>query len=263
MIIAQVILRLPAMNGHFKMCSFPTCCGGGGVWPPFASHSATWVFPMEFLDWSDCGLWSHGPLILDGCANLLYRILVQMGRTGTRCRKRASQICPAGDMSGEHAGHAGTGTFSASLHHYYAATWGDEQHDSGSQRLAMVSLWVQKVINEIHLFSMALTCACPYINHTVSTGHLVHNVDISKLLTHTNAIRLVKCLGGWSQTVLEVKPLDGEVLECGYMSSGVLKLGGGTAKFPESPLEMAYDREMNIQFVGKRSVASLCNNGAP
>lgn len=30
--------------------------------------------------------------------------------------------------------------------------------------------------------------------------------------------------------------------------------------FSETPLEMAYDRGMNIQFVGKSSVASLCNN---
>lgn len=59
-----------------------------------------------------------------------------------------------------------------------------------------------------------------------------------------------------------MKPLNEEVLECGYMLSGVLKLGGCTAKFSETPLVMAYDREMNIQFVGKRSVASLCNNGA-
>lgn len=56
----------------------------------------------------------------------------------------------------------------------------------------MVALWVQKAINKIHLFSLAITCACPYHNPTVTTGQLIHNVDISKLLSHTTAIHLVK-----------------------------------------------------------------------
>ncbi len=58
--------------------------------------------------------------------------------TGTCCRirrSRASQTCSMGDMSGEYAGHARTGMFSASrivyrslqhgAVHYHAATWGD------------------------------------------------------------------------------------------------------------------------------------------
>ncbi len=48
------------------------------------------------------------------------------------------------------------------------------------------------------------------------------------------------CLGGWSQTILEVKMLDVEVLGwCGYMWSAVVRLVGCTAKFSETPLEMA------------------------
>ncbi len=51
--------------------------------------------------------------------------------------------------------------------------------------------------------------------------------------------------GGWSQTILEVKMLDVEVLDwCGYTWSVL----GCTVKFSEKPLEMAYGREMNIQF---------------
>ncbi len=62
------------------------------------------------------------------------------------------------------------------------------------------------------------------------------------------------CPGGWSQTILEVKTLDVEVLGwCGYMCSAVVRLVGCTAKFSETPLETTYGREMNIQFTGNSS----------
>ncbi len=63
------------------------------------------------------------------------------------------------------------------------------------------------------------------------------------------------CLGGCSQTILEVKMLDVEVLGwCGCMWSVVVRPVGCTAKFSETPLEMANGREMNIQFTGNSSV---------
>ncbi len=51
------------------------------------------------------------------------------------------------------------------------------------------------------------------------------------------------CPGGWSQTILEVKMLDVEVLDwCGYTWSAVERPVGCTAKFSETPLETAYGR---------------------
>ncbi len=35
------------------------------------------------------------------------------------------------------------------------------------------------------LCSLSITYSCPYHNPTATMGHLIHNVDISKLLTHT------------------------------------------------------------------------------
>ncbi len=68
------------------------------------------------------------------------------------------------------------------------------------------------------------------------------------------------CPGGWSQTILEVKMLDVEVLGwCGYMGSAVVKPVGCTAKFSEMPLETAYGREMNIQFTGNSSGGHSCS----
>ncbi len=46
------------------------------------------------------------------------------------------------------------------------------------------------------------------------------------------------CPGGWSQTILEVKMLDVEVLGwCGYTWSAVVRPVECTAKFSETPLE--------------------------
>ena len=69
------------------------------------------------------------------------------------------------------------------------------------------------------------------------------------------------CPGGWSQTILEVKMLDVEVLGwCGYTWSAVVRPVGSTAKI--SPLEMAYSKEMNIQFTGNSSGGHSCSQHA-
>ncbi len=60
------------------------------------------------------------------------------------------------------------------------------------------------------------------------------------------------CPGGWSQMILEVKMLDVEVLGlCGYTWSAVVRPVGWTAKFSETPLEMAYG-----SFPGSASASS-------
>ncbi len=71
------------------------------------------------------------------------------------------------------------------------------------------------------------------------------------------------CPGGWSQTILEVKILNVEILGwCGYMWSAVVRRVGCTAKFSETPLETAYGREMNIQLIGNSSGGHSCSQHA-
>ncbi len=71
------------------------------------------------------------------------------------------------------------------------------------------------------------------------------------------------CLGSWSQTILEVKMLDVEVLDwCGYTWYAVVRPVGYIAKFSETPLEMAYGIEMNIQFTGNSSGGHSCSQHA-
>ncbi len=69
----------------------------------------------------------------------------------------------------------------------------DEWHNngiSGSQDLVTVSLCIQNAINKVHLCSLSITYTCPYHNPTADMGHSIHNVDISKPLTHTTPYTL-------------------------------------------------------------------------
>ncbi len=77
---------------------------------------------------------------------------------------------------------------------------------------------------------------------------------VSDSLCRNYLVMQTDCCSSWSQTILEVKMLDVEVLGwCGYTWSAVVRIGGCTAKFSETPLETAYGREMNIKFSGNSS----------
>ncbi len=60
----------------------------------------------------------------------------------------------------------------------------DKWHNNGPQDLITVSLCIQNAINKIHLCTLSITYTCPYHNPTATMGHSIHNVDISKPLTH-------------------------------------------------------------------------------
>ncbi len=86
---------------------------------------------------------------------------------------------------------------------------------------------------------------------------------VSDSLSRNTLVMQTDCSSSWSQTILEVKMLDVEVLGwCGYTWSAVLRPVGCTAKFSETPLETAYGREMNIQFTGNSSSGHSCNQHA-
>ena len=71
------------------------------------------------------------------------------------------------------------------------------------------------------------------------------------------------CLGGWSQMILEVNMLDVQVLVyCGYRWCAVVRPVGCTAKLSETPLALAFGREIKIQFMGNRSGGHSCRQHA-
>ncbi len=119
MIIAQVCLRLATIKGHSKMCSF-TVLGGS------ENQSVSGVTTIFLTQYNTSP--SHSVDQVVHSSSMAVRSCWILAGTGTRCRihrSRASQTCSMGDMSGEYAGHAITGMFSASRNCVQIlVTWG-------------------------------------------------------------------------------------------------------------------------------------------
>ncbi len=144
-----------------------------------------------------CGMLVHS-------SSMAVRSCWILAGTGTRChirRSRASQTCSMADMSSEYAGHARTGMFSASRNCVQIlATWGRALSccnmrwwswiNGTTMGLRISSRCIQNAINKMHRCSLSITYACPYHNSTATMGHSIHNVDISKPLTHTTPYTL-------------------------------------------------------------------------
>ncbi len=82
MVIAQMCLRLATIKDHSKMCSFTVLGGGlgGGGGSEKQSVSGVTTICLTQCNTSpsyrvdqvvDCGLWDVGPLLFNGCVELL------------------------------------------------------------------------------------------------------------------------------------------------------------------------------------------------
>ena len=115
-----------------------------------------------------------------------------------------------------------------------------------------------------------LSAICP--DHTSPACQGPSKVSISTQMSFPGKVlwqflpkffSFISCLGGWSQTIPQVKKPDLEVLGWrGYVWSAVVRSVGRTAKFPKTMLKMAYGREINIKFSGNSSGGHSCSQHA-
>ncbi len=140
----------------------------------------------------DCGLWNVGPLLFNGCAKLL-----DIGRNWNTLSYTLIQSIP-NMLNGWHfwwvcwlckkwdvfsfqelcTDPCNMGLCIIMVQHEVIIV--DEWHNNGPQDLVMVSRCIQNAINKMHLCSLSITYACLYHNPTVTMGHSIHNVNISK-----------------------------------------------------------------------------------
>ncbi len=142
----------------------------------------------------DCGLWNVGPLLLNGLFEVVgywQELEHAVVFADPEHPKHAQWVtCPVSMLVMQELGcFQLPGIKYRSLQHgamhYHDATWGDGKwHNNGPQDLVTVSLCIQNAINKMHLCPLSITYACPYHNPTVTMGHSIHSVDISKPLTH-------------------------------------------------------------------------------
>ncbi len=192
MIIAQLCLRLATIKDHSKMCSF-TVLGWGCpktsqylVLPPFASCSATNLLRIELIRLLivDCGMMVHS-------SSMAVRSCWILAGTGTRCHihqfKHSQWVtCPVSTLAMQELGcfHLPGIVYRSLQHgavHYHAATWGDG-------RGWMAQQWASGPRHGICAFKMpSIKCPCvhcPYNTPAHTMGHSIHDIDISKSLTH-------------------------------------------------------------------------------
>ncbi len=201
----------------------------------------------------DCGLWSVGSLLFNGCAKLLDigRNLNTLSYTPIQSIPNMLNgvTCPVSMLAMQELGcvqlplctdPCNMGPCIIMLQHELIVV--DEWHNNGPQDLVTVSLWIKNAINKMHRCSLSITYACPYHNPTTTQSTSLTSANRSPTQRHTRCLpsalysenrdsspktvsdslcrnSLVmqtnccsSCPGDWSQTILEVKMLDVEVL---------------------------------------------------
>ncbi len=210
MITAQLCLRLATLK-----CAVLLYRGGPGG---SENQSVSGVIPICLTQCNtspshrvdqvvDSSLWNVGPLLFNGCAKLL-----DIGRNWNTLSYTPIQSIP-NMLKGWHVrwvyvrwlcwpcknwdvfsfqelctDPCNMGPCIIMLQHEVMVV--DEWHNNGPQDLVTVSWCFQNAINKMNLCPLSITYACPYHNPTATMDHSIHNINISKPLTHTTPYTL-------------------------------------------------------------------------
>ncbi len=257
MIIAHVCLRLATIKGHYK-CAVLLYWGGLKtsqylVWSQFASHRETYLLRIELIRLLivACGMLVHSSSMAVWSCWIFTRNWNTLSYTpiqsipNTLIEWNVRWVCwPCRNWNVFSFQKLCTDPCNMRpciiMLQHEVMSW--MNGTTIFVDLVTVSLCIQNAINKMHLCSLSITYACPYHKPTATMGHSIHNVDITKPLTHTTSAICPIQWKPWRGHLFKVS----DAIECEHFPTQVgyddkLQSGRDPDENNEHPDELTWD----------------------